>query len=210
MRRRRHTHADGHAQPRPRRHVDSTDGAFERGGVREGLGVGAAGQEDGCLIAAEASDDIDARRGHHCEGRDLDQYSVTNRMSVRVVDALEAVDVGEHERDRLMRMALSGERLERGGEDASGCESGQAVDVRLVAEPVDERELAGTDRRDDGCDAAQSGADGREMRHCHLSRIADERHDGARHDGVRRHEPCRDGAIEVRAEQHCPAQEDLR
>lgn len=118
------------------------DRALEARGVRDCLRIRTTWQQHGRLVATEAGDDV-ASGGCHLRQRcELDEYAISGRVTVRVIDALQPVDVGEYERDRLGVMPAFGERFEGGGEDTARCESGQAVDVCLRTEAIDQRELA--------------------------------------------------------------------
>ena len=68
-------------------------------GHRKGVMGGEAGQQHGELLAADAEDGVLVADGAAQGLGDLAQRLVADRMAVRVVDALEVVDVDRRERE---------------------------------------------------------------------------------------------------------------
>ena len=89
------------------------------------------------LLAAVARDEIRAARVARDHPRDRDQHVVAGRVTVAVIDALEVVEIEEHERDAaaiaLHALELERERL---AEQLGAIQPGQAIPERAPLEPA--------------------------------------------------------------------------
>ena len=114
----------------PAVHVDAGEAALEAPADRARVGLGRLGQEQRELLAADAEDAVCRAHAAPQEDAHLAQRVVARDMPARVVELLEVVDVGQHEREsgrprghepahRLVEAAVvrePGERVRRGFE----------------------------------------------------------------------------------------------
>src|SRR5204862_64082 len=108
------------------------------------------------LVAAVAGDDVDPARLFHEDLGDLAQGLVADRVAELVVDALEAVEIEEHDRHGVVEAPEAGDLLlEAQGEEAPVVEPGHVVTERGLLElGVGDLELLvrGVEARGEGVD----------------------------------------------------------
>src|SRR5881396_1427883 len=99
--------------------------------VEPGARLRGLDEKDRERSSAVAGDDIDPARGPHEDLRDLTQGFVTDRAATLVVDALEAVEVEEHDRHGVVEAPEARDLLlETQGEEAPVVEPGHVVTER--------------------------------------------------------------------------------
>ncbi len=116
-------------QERSRQHLDDALGErTDAGEVRDVAG------EDRELVAADPCDERAVAHDRREASRDADQQRVADRMAVRVVDVLEAVEVERQQRERAaFRAPRRQHLLDRRVEARAIREAGQRIAVREPA-----------------------------------------------------------------------------
>ena len=109
-------------------------------GEHEGAVLVAVGREHGELLPSHARGAVEAALGAGDGGRDAREHLVAGRVAVRVVHALEAVEVADDQAERLVRAPGALELgVEHVLEAAPVEQAGEVVAVGGVAEPADQR-----------------------------------------------------------------------
>ncbi len=113
-------------------------------------------QHERKLLAAETSCQVELANGLLQDARDGADDLVAGLMAEAVVDRLEVVDVGDHERDARTRQVCTCElALESFVQAPAIREAGQRIGLCLAAQPCDVADHAGDrpckPRREDGC-----------------------------------------------------------
>jgi hypothetical protein len=119
---------DGHAAERERA---PQRGLEPRGQLDDGAPVGRAGDEDGELVAAQPRQRVAAPQRATEPLGDLDQQRVAVVVAERVVDLLEAIEVDQQHRGRVVAAQVA---LGTPVQQSAVGEAGQRVVERLVAE----------------------------------------------------------------------------
>ena len=111
------------------------------------LGRARAREQHRELVAAEAGEDVVGAQDAAQARADLGEHGVAGVMAERVVELLEAVDVDDQQRQRLVVCARAGQmRAQPAAELAAVGQAGELVGRRLAARLVEAADLADGER----------------------------------------------------------------